>query len=59
MKTYVCRKIRLCTYLLEKGFKYIEEKPNVFIPSRKVWIFEETPALRDAIEEYYSLIPSC
>jgi hypothetical protein len=23
-----------------------------------VWIFEETPALRDAIEEYYSLIPS-
>lgn len=57
IKTYVCRKIRLCTYLLEKGFEYMEEKPDVFKPNRKVWIFEETPSLRNAIEEYYSLIP--
>ena len=57
MKTYVCRKIRLCTYLIEKGFMYLEEKPNVFDPKRKVWVFEETIDLRNAIEEYYSLIP--
>lgn len=59
MKTYVCRKIRLCTYLLEKGFEYVEVQQDVFYPDRKVWIFEETSALRDVIEEYYSLIPSC
>ena len=58
MKIYVCRKIRLCTYLLGKGFEYLEIRQDVFFPDRKVWIFEETPALRNAIEEYYSLIPS-
>lgn len=59
MKTYVCRKIRLCAYLLEKGFEYLVIRQDVFYPDRKVWIFEDTPTLREAIEEYYSLIPSC
>lgn len=55
---YVCRKIRLCSYLLKKGFRYEKEDIDVKNPSRKVWLFESSSELREAIEEYYSLIPS-
>ena len=55
---YVCRKIRLCSYLLSKGFKYEREDIDVRNPERKVWLFKDSEQLRTAIEDYYSLIPS-
>ena len=55
---YVCRKIRLCSYLLSKGFKYESEREDKYDPNRKVWIFKTYPELYNAIEEYYSQIKS-
>lgn len=57
MKTYVCRKIRLCTYLLEKGFMYEKETVDVKNPNYKVWLFKDGHKLRNAIEEYYNSVP--
>ena len=53
---YVCRKIRLCSFLLKKGFEYEIEREDRNNSERKVWLFRSTPELYNAIEEYYSLI---
>ena len=55
---YVCRKIRLCSYLLNHGFMYEKEDIDIKNPSRKVWLFKDLKELRNIIEEYYSLIPT-
>lgn len=52
---YVCRKIRLCSFLLKKGFQYESERADRENSKRKVWLFRSTPELYNAIEEYYSL----
>ena len=51
---YVCKKLRLCVFLMQKGFTYLEEREDKFNPKFKVWIFEQSPELRVAIEEYYN-----
>ncbi len=51
---YVCKKLRLCSYLLQQGFNYIEEKEDKFNPKFNIWIFKNSPELRNAIEEYYA-----
>ena len=53
---YVCRKIRLCSFLLKKGFKYETEREDRENPKRKVWLFKSTPEIYNAVEEYYNLI---
>lgn len=53
---YICRKMRLCTFLLEKGFKYKKEVPDRYNPNYKCWLFDNTPELRNEIENYYSQI---
>lgn len=50
---YVCRKIRLCSFLLQKGFQYETERADRTDSNRKVWLFRSTPELYNAIEEYY------
>ena len=50
---YVCRKIRLCSFLLQKGFQYESEREDREDSKRKVWLFRSTPELYNAIEEYY------
>ena len=55
---YVCRKIRLCSFLLKKGFEYEIEREDRNNSERKVWLFRSSPELYNAIEEYYSLIKS-
>ena len=57
MGTYVCRKIRLCAYLLEKGFMYEKETVDITNPKYKVWLFKDGNEIRNAIEDYYSSIP--
>lgn len=54
MKYYVCKKMRLLTFLQQKGFKLIKAQSDRENPLYVVWIFEDTPELRSAIEEYYS-----
>ena len=51
---YVCRRMRLCSFLLSKGFNYVSERPDRNDARYKVWLFENSPELRLAIEEYYS-----
>ena len=53
-KYYVCKKIRLMVFLQKKGFNFIKIQEDRNDHDRVVWIFIETPELRDAIEEYYS-----
>ena len=55
---YVCRKIRLCSFLLKNGFQYESERDDRNTPNRKVWLFRSSPELYNAIEEYYSSIKS-
>lgn len=50
---YVCRRLRLCSYLLKRGFKYIETRKDRNNPKYDVWLFKQTPELRCAIEDYY------
>lgn len=54
---YVCKKMRLCNFLLKRGFQYERIDVDVFNPKYNVWIFRNSPALQDAITEYYSLLP--
>ena len=56
MKLYVCKRIRLLNYLLNKGFQFIKTEKDRTNPDYNVWIFIETPELRSEIEEYYSNI---
>lgn len=53
---YVCRKIRLCSFLLKKGFQYEFERADRDNPKRKVWLFKSIPELYIAIDEYYDNI---
>lgn len=54
MKYYVCRKMRLMSLLLERGFDVVNARPDRKNPKYMVWIFEDTPKLREAIEDYYN-----
>lgn len=51
---YVCRKMRLCSYLLNHGFMYEREDVNINNPTKKVWLFKDNDKLRNAIEDYYN-----
>ena len=54
MKYYVCRRIRLLTFLQDKGFQYIMMEKDKYNPSYNIWLFKDSQMLRDAVEEYYS-----
>jgi len=54
MKLYVCRRIRLLSYLQGKGFNFIKTEPDKNNPKYTVWLFVETDDLRSAVEEYYN-----
>lgn len=56
MKLYVCRRIRLLNWLMERGFVFIKTKKDKYNPKYNVWIFIETPELKAAVDEYYSNI---
>ena len=53
---YVCRKMRLCEHLLNKGFKYIKTEPMRDKPEWNVWIFKSTPELWLEVNNYYSKV---
>lgn len=51
---YVCRRMKLCGYLLKKGFNYEKVVPDKYNTRFNCWLFKDSPELRNAIEEYYS-----
>lgn len=54
---YFCRRIRLCSYLLDRGFNFIKTEPDVNNPKYKIWLFKKTPELLEVVEEYYATVP--
>lgn len=51
--TYVCRKLRLYSFLTDCGFKPYRAVPDMYDSSRLVWLYEDSDEIRDAVEEYY------
>ena len=54
MKYYVCKKMRLLTYLQENGFNFIKTQQDRNNPAFLVWIFRDSKELRDCVESYYN-----
>lgn len=52
MKTFVCTRMRLCHYLMNKGFLPYEVKPDEKNPRYSIYLFEESPALAAAVSQY-------
>ena len=48
--------MKLCSFLLKKGFKYEKIVTDRDNPKYNCWLFKQSPELRNAIEEYYSEI---
>ena len=57
MKDYVCRKINLYYYLTERGFKFINYRPDKYDCNKIVWIYRDSEELREAIEDFYAHKP--
>ena len=55
---YVCRRLRLFTFLQERGFQFISTMKDKDNPNFMVWLFAKTPALVEAVEEYYATVPT-
>ena len=53
---YVCRRMKLCGFLLKKGFQYTKIVPDRYNPEYNCWLFKNTPELKNAIEEYYASV---
>ena len=53
---YLCRRMKLCGFLLRKGFKYEKVVQDKYKPNYNCWLFKQSPELKNAIEEYYSQI---
>lgn len=51
LKTFRCNRTRLCIYLMNKGFLPYAVEPDK-TPRYKVYLFEETQALNDAVSQY-------
>jgi len=52
MGFFVCKTMRMCSHLLEKGFEIKGEEPDRNNPRFKVWFFESTPQVWAAVQAY-------
>lgn len=55
-KFKVITKIKLCNFLINKGFQFVETRVDYKCPTRFVWVFPYDNKLEEAISEYYSQI---
>ena len=53
MKTYVCKRLRLCRYLMDHGFEPFRIVPDRNNPRYNVYLFAQTPALDEAMSKYF------
>ena len=49
---YVCKTMRMCSFLLEKGFKIYDTQVDKFNSKFNIWLFKATPEIRQALGEY-------
>lgn len=53
---YVCKRLRLCHFLLMKGFNFDSYRPDKYNPKYLVWLFKNSDKLQSAVSEYYERI---
>jgi len=51
-RTYVCKRLRLCRYLMEHGFNPYKIAPDRDNPRYNVYLFDQTDELTAAIMDY-------
>lgn len=51
-KTYVCKRARMCSFLIEKGFTPYKVAPDRDNPMYDVFLFTASPELYQAVMEY-------
>lgn len=49
---YVCKRFRLLEFLVKRGFYPDKTLPDYNNPRYNVWIFENSPELADAVDEF-------
>lgn len=54
---YICKRLKLLSFLMKKGFEVIDTIPDVRNPRFNCWRFKRTPELLAAVDEYYKLKP--
>lgn len=52
-KQYTCKRWRMLTWLMEKGFTPIKTIPDATRVNYKNWVFENSVELEAAIDEYF------
>lgn len=50
---YICKRLRMLSYLRERGFEAIGTMPDIENPNYNVWIFDNSPELEQAIDGYF------
>jgi len=53
-QTYVCKRPRLCRYLMSRGFAPYQTTEDRSNPRYTVWLFDHTPDLAEAVLDYFS-----
>ena len=52
MNEYIVYTMRLTRFLQEKGFQFLRTIPDTTRQDFRNWVFEDTPALRAAVQQY-------
>ena len=55
MKQFLCNRLRLCSYLIDRGFTPSQVLPDSQNPKFNVFLFDETPELSAAVVQYLSV----
>lgn len=53
---YICKRMRMMSYLVEKGFTYEATIPDMTNPKFSCWLFRSSPELQEAIDDYFAQI---
>ena len=53
-KQFICTRPKLYSLLVSLGYEPIRILPNMRKPKYLVWVFEETPELREIVDDFYS-----
>ena len=53
-RTYVCKRLRLCRYLIDRGFSPYKIAPDRDNPKYNVYLFEQTTGLSAAVLDYFT-----
>lgn len=50
---YICKRLRMLSYLRDLGFEPSGTLPDVRDPAYNVWVFDNSPELEQAIDGYF------